>query len=382
MSESQITQHVVLVPGFFGFVNFGPLIYFAHVKEIIEAAFERHGERVQIHRVRTGPVASLRQRAGDLLAVIEDEIPPGEPLHIIGHSSGGLDARLLACPGVDLGAVEVEPIASRIRSVVTICTPHCGSPLSDHFVGIIGEPLLRTFSVLTVIALREGRLPARLAFRFARALVGERLLPDTPVHVVLDTLEREAVAELGRACGEDDSLRVADFMKELRRDAHLIPQLAPAAVDLFNAAVVDRPETFYGCVVARAPKPKLRSHVSLGLSFYEQATHVLFRWLRERSAPMPRDLEVVPDLAQSVAMRAAWGEVARSEDSDGMVPTRSQIHGELIHAATADHLDVIGHFHAPEHEPPHHDWIASTSRFGRAEFVALWEAVAHRILAL
>ncbi|MCA9686067.1 MAG: triacylglycerol lipase, partial [Myxococcales bacterium] len=105
-----MTQHIVLVPGFFGFVNFGRLVYFAHVHELLEREFQRHGRKVQIHRVRTGPVASLRRRARDLLEVISNGVPADEPLHVIGHSSGGLDARLLACPGVDLGAAEVEPV--------------------------------------------------------------------------------------------------------------------------------------------------------------------------------------------------------------------------------------------------------------------------------
>ncbi|NVB36246.1 hypothetical protein G6O69_00280 [Pseudenhygromyxa sp. WMMC2535] len=377
-------QHVVLVPGFFGFVNFGRLVYFAHVRELLQRAFESRGLDVEIHRVRTGPVASLRQRAGDLAEVIRTEIPPGEPLHVIGHSSGGLDARLMTSPGVNLGPLDVESIARHVRSVITICTPHRGSPLSDHFVGLIGEPLLRTFSLLTVIALRQGRLPARLAFRFARALVGERLMPGTPIHVVLETLEQEAIAELQR--NEDrlggGALSVADFMSELRTEAHLIPQLMPAACDLFNAAVSDRPETFYGCVIARAPAPVLRSHLALGLSPYDQATHALFRWLRLRSAPMPKSLGRAPDQAQSKLMRATWGEVARAEDTDGMVPTRSQLHGELLHAATADHLDVIGHLHEPEHNPPHFDWIASGSGFSREDFEALWGAVAARIISL
>ncbi|MCA9687901.1 MAG: triacylglycerol lipase, partial [Myxococcales bacterium] len=175
-------------------------------------------------------------------------------------------------------------------------TPHRGSPLSDHFVGLIGEPLLRSLSLLTVIALREGRLPARLAFRLGRALIGERLLPETPVHVVLETLEHEAAAEIERTQGSDPDAKVsvAEFMKEVRSEAHLIPQLMPAACDLFNAAVTDRPETFYGCVVARAPQPVLRSHLSLGIAPYEQATHLLFRWLHQRSVPMPESLDLTP----------------------------------------------------------------------------------------
>ncbi|NVB43434.1 hypothetical protein G6O69_36765 [Pseudenhygromyxa sp. WMMC2535] len=56
-------------------MNFGRLVYFAHVRELLQRAFESRGLDVEIHRVRTGPVASLRQRAGDLAEVIRTEIP-------------------------------------------------------------------------------------------------------------------------------------------------------------------------------------------------------------------------------------------------------------------------------------------------------------------
>ncbi len=48
------------------------------------------------------------------------------------------------------------------------------------------------------------------------------------------------------------------------------------------------------------------------------------------------------------------------------------MHGRLLHAAWADHHDVLGHFHGPTHVPPHFDWVASGSGFDRARFEALW----------
>ena len=62
--------------------------------------------------------------------------------------------------------------------------------------------------------------------------------------------------------------------------------------------------------------------------------------------------------------------------NDAMVPTRSQVWGEVVHAAWGDHLDVIGHFHAPERAPLHVDWMRTMSGFGRAEFEAMWDDVA------
>lgn len=371
--------HLVLVPGFFGFVNFGRLVYFDHVREFLAREFQAHRFAVEIHRARTHPVASLRQRARDLRDFIAD-LPEG-PVHVVGHSTGGLDARLMMCPGVDLGGpTSSEPVAERVCSVTTICTPHRGSPLSNHLVGMIGEPLLRIFSILTVLALREGRLPARLSLRFARALIGEQLLPNTPVHVVLETLEREAAQALQQnAVGEEDQLSIAEFMQEVRAKPYLIPQLMPEALDLFNASVRDRPGVRYQCVIARCPAPNLRTQLRVRGGPYEHATHLFFQWLHRRTAEFSSDFVVPYDEEQRAVMRAAWGELPKVDDNDGMVPTASQVHGRILHAATADHLDVIGHLHDPLHVPPHHDWIASGSGFGRRRFEALWKDVAAAI---
>lgn len=377
------TQHLVLVPGFFGFVNFGRLVYFAHVRELLEHEFRGRGADIQVHRARTHPVASLRQRARDLHAVLAS-LPDDGPVHIVGHSTGGLDARLLTGPGVELGLAreEVERVASRVRTVITVCTPHRGSPLASHFAGIVGEPLLRTLSIMTAMVLRHGHVPAHLALRLARALVGEQLLPNTPVHLVLETLEREAEAALREGCRTmQDELSVADFMAEVRSVPHLIPQLMPQALDLFNVGVRDREGVRYGCVVARCPAPGLRTQLRVPGGLYEHATHLFYQWLYLRTAPLAPEFEVELDHGHIEAMRASWGAVASRRDNDGMVPTISQVHGTIVHAATADHLDVIGHLHEPVHQPPHHDWISSGSGFGRRRFETLWRDVVSAILS-
>jgi triacylglycerol lipase len=48
----------------------------------------------------------------------------------------------------------------------------------------------------------------------------------------------------------------------------------------------------------------------------------------------------------------------------------------VVGAAWADHHDLIGHFHAPFHVPPHFDWLTSGSGFDRARFEALWRGAA------
>ena len=72
----------------------------------------------------------------------------------------------------------------------------------------------------------------------------------------------------------------------------------------------------------------------------------------------------------------SYGGVPDATANDGVVPTRSQVWGDVIHAARADHHDVIGHFHAPRVDPPHYDWLTTGSGFDAAAFASVWNAVA------
>jgi len=74
-------------------------------------------------------------------------------------------------------------------------------------------------------------------------------------------------------------------------------------------------------------------------------------------------------------LRAAYGTIPDPTDNDGVVPTLSQTHGELIHAVRGDHLDTIGHFGDTSANPPHVDWLVTGTGFDRARFDALWTAV-------
>ena len=71
---------------------------------------------------RVPPIAGVKLRALVLAEQIERACP-GQAVHIIGHSMGGLDARQLL----------VNPAWSgRILSLTTIGTPHLGSALADY----------------------------------------------------------------------------------------------------------------------------------------------------------------------------------------------------------------------------------------------------------
>jgi triacylglycerol lipase len=118
--NARLHAPIVLAHGLFGFerIGLGPVTlasYFRGIPESLRAA----GNRVLATHVP--PIAGVYRRARRLGEQIEAAFP-GEPVHVIGHSMGGLDARLLAADHAWDG---------KILSLTTIGTPHLGSSLAD-----------------------------------------------------------------------------------------------------------------------------------------------------------------------------------------------------------------------------------------------------------
>ena len=85
--------------------------------------------------------------------------------------------------------------------------------------------------------------------------------------------------------------------------------------------------------------------------------------------------------AQANALRAAYGDIPDADANDGVVPTRSQAWGTVIHATRGDHLDVLGHFGDATRVPAHIDWLTTGTGFDRREFDAVWTATVDFLLA-
>jgi hypothetical protein len=84
---------------------------------------------------------------------------------------------------------------------------------------------------------------------------------------------------------------------------------------------------------------------------------------------------------QESALRRGLGRLPNPRDNDGMVPTRAQAWGEIIHASEGDHLDVLGHFYLPNHVPPHFDWLNSGAAFTLSAFERMWQDVETFVVA-
>jgi triacylglycerol lipase len=196
---ARLKAPVILAHGLFGFsrIGLGPLTltaYFRGIPDVLRAA----GNRVLVTRVH--PIAGVEfrgRRLGDRIR----HVFPEEPVHVIGHSLGGLDARrLIADPAW----------RKRVLSLTTIGTPHLGTMLADFAKLRVG----RIYSLLDKMGLDHRgflditRLSAR---RFHRQHEEPRDIPcfslagDPPAGEVTWPLQR-LHAVLGELEGPNDGL--------------------------------------------------------------------------------------------------------------------------------------------------------------------------------
>jgi triacylglycerol lipase len=363
-------HHIILIPGFFGFANLGDFAYFGHVREFLADVGPAFGLDGDIRVSLTEPTSSLQRRAALLAETVSSVLDSGGGrLSLVGHSSGGLDARLLLTPGVVLPtAVDVERCAASVGALVTVATPHHGTPLAQHFTSLFGQKLLALLSLSTVYALRTGRLPMGFVLRLARLLRRPSARPAGVVDQLFLQLLGDFSGRRRRA--------LEDFFRTVGSDQGLGAQLAPHKMEAFNAATPNRAGVRYGTVITRARAPGVRSFVRAGFGPYAQATHALFAVLYRFAAGRPDDPPRTLDAAETMALRSAYGRLPDHRANDGIVPTLSQLWGDVVAPVWADHHDAIGHFHGPTHVPRHFDWVASGTGFDRRQFEALWRKVA------
>jgi hypothetical protein len=364
-------QHVLLVPGFFGFANLGDFAYFGHVRDYFVRYMRRHGIGGEVIVVQTFPTASLPRRATRVLETLAQLVDSDDGVvHLIGHSSGGLDNRLVTAPEVSLPTtLDVEKYARKVRSVVSLSSPHRGSPLATLLTSVLGAQILRLISLVTIYTLRTGRVPIAAVFQLVRMLS----LPRLPIDqgTLLNNIYRDLLADFSG----DRREALERFMVTVGDDQELLAQVTPAGMDLFNATTFDRPGVRYGSVVTCARTPGLRTAWNVGASPFRQATHLLFTAFHRITARTP-PMALALTRRQESALKRTYGRAPTPRDNDGMVPTLSQVWGDVIHAAWGDHLDTLGHFYLPTHVPPHFDWLNSGQRFTLLEFQSIWRDVA------
>lgn len=374
---SESPRHAVfLIPGFFGFARLGGIRYFRHVREEIEAGFRRAGHPVEVFEVETLPTASIRRRARVLAQALADAgLERFDRVHLVGHSTGGLDARLLVTPGVRLGG-GLDRFEDRVHSVVTIATPHFGTPMAAFFAQVAGKHLL---SAMTLILIASMQGVGGASYAWAGRLLGwvtqlDDLLglDDTVADYFVQTLLAEFTPERRE--------EVRRFLRQVEDDQGALLQLTPESMDLFNAAATDHPGVRYWSYVIAAFCPGPRPLLERLLQPRFQASYPLFVALhslaRRHSPRYP-----YPDLPAGLraAAGAAFDFLPEATDNDGVVPALSQLWGETAAFVRADHLDACGHFEAAGEGDRHVDWLTSGAGFERSDFAALYRDLCARL---
>lgn len=367
------TRLVFLVPGFFGFTSVGAVSYFERVEQALGAALQRRGVKARVVRCATQPTASIPRRADALRRqVLRLGGLEAKELHFVGHSTGGLDVRMLLTPGVKIAADDsAERIARRTRTAICVATPHHGTPLANDFVTVQGQTLLLVLSALATSG--EGRGTILTA---AKAIAAIARLDDW-IGRSEGPLDRIAEGLL-RKIRFSRSDPLWKYLGEIERDQGAVLQLTPEGIALFDAAVVDRPGIDYGCVVTGVPAPREKLLAKQLLDPEYVALRALFRLLHGLAArPHPRYPYPKPAAATRKRLDAGLGFKVTPATNDGVVPTLSQLHGRLVHVARADHLDAVGHYTLAGGRTA--DWLPSGAGFTPEAFDATWEAVAAAI---
>jgi triacylglycerol lipase len=366
-------HHVYFVPGMFGFGHLAGYDYFKHLRAGLQRRFEAAGVSAHFEDVPAPPTSSLRYRSRILAATVSNSAGGEGPIHLIGHSTGGLDARLVLSPSVNLG-VSPEHLAwrKRVVSAVTINAPHYGTPLATYFATVSGTRVLYVLSLLTVVSLTIGEPSLALFSRLMTGVGGidslfggDMKLFSRVTDTVLRFVDREGRGE------------IADFLSKVRIDQGAIIQIMPEAMDLFNAATESDSNVRYGCVASAAPPPRAMRFARRIRSPYAAFTAAiyatLYQFSSQESAMYPY---ARPTQREAEFLRAGMDHDVTSTDNDGIVPTLSMLWGELLWAGEADHLDVLGHFQDDQKPAEHLDWVTSGSRFTRQRFGAVLDAIA------
>ncbi len=371
-------HRVYLVPGMFGFGRLAGYDYFEHVRREIGARFDAAGVRWGLEVVPTPPTASIRRRSRVLAETILASCGTDDgPIHLVGHSTGGLDARLLATPGVNLGYLETSgAFRGRLASIVSINTPHYGTPLAQFFATVSGTRLLYALSLLTVTTLTASGPPLTAASSLLAAVGGI----DEALGLDLRVLEKSTDVLL-RFVGERGQVEVREWLEGIRLDQGGILQISPESMDLFNASADDAPGVRYGCLVSASPAPKANSFAASVKTVYDALSRAIYGTIfAVTSRPHPH--YPLPEVSDALVerLRAGLGFVPEPHHCDGVVPTRSQLWGELLWCGPADHLDVVGHFRDSHAPSVHTDWLASGAGYDRKSFGDAMDAVARFLL--
>jgi triacylglycerol lipase len=428
-SHASKRTHVVLIPGFGGFDALGQLEYYGGLTELFGTVRADNEVLHYFDNFPTAAVVTRAQRLREYLAkrIARGEIANSDEVTLIGHSTGGLDIRLLLSDLYELeknrtsiraDGVEVEPRAliNHIRRVVFLSVPHWGTNIADWVKS--HSVLRRTF----IENLRATVLGSRLSpvERLESAIAANiASITGAPIYrAVQDSLD-EANEDNGKqtpyrkAEAHEAASELALYLQQMASDFRAIDDLTADAprIDKRMNRKPDSPAHFsrelremeedqmrdieflsYVTLGKRpfrfdpaspAPlwdltKPWMYPEVSKNTAL-SAGTDCMYRTCYRACAGGPFD---PPKQSRDKAKRVSPQQPIAVWDNDGIVNTLSMFWplGANV-LVRADHMDIVGQFHRLPAEPGGgrkyrtYDLLKSDSGFDDKTFHKTWNEI-------
>ncbi len=228
--ETGPTDAVVLIPGFIGFSRIGRFYYFSErITAALRAGLEaRLGRSVVVVPACTRSIDALEARQTFLLEQLQElcsKLPGLSRLHLVGHSTGGVDAQLLTCdrPLGGRSWSKYDRVRSRIASVVAIAAPQRGTFLSRSMAArFVANPIRNYRGFGAAADVIAEIFPVVLRHPAALDLVSGliRQLPETLAllrrmgqhSTLIEQLDPEAMAELRARVSPERRVPLTSFV--------------------------------------------------------------------------------------------------------------------------------------------------------------------------
>jgi pimeloyl-ACP methyl ester carboxylesterase len=371
---SPLPPAIALVPGFFGFEHRGGSTYFADrfvagLRSVLEARGIRN---LPVVSVSTLGIGSLVHRQADLLRELRaletptrGELRLGGPRswHLVGHSTGGVDAAMLLREGplVRKGNDTVvaqggwrtwTDLVERVRSVTTLAAPHFGSGFAESALGrfATGHPTpsaIRDMALGALDLARRGDVQSRIAFARNASPTIEKL----PLFLLRMMFRN-------------------DLVRDLRPDV-----LAPLSARPMRASAEGRVFS----LVTVAPRP-LPDHS-------DKLFRDMWQWTQKgglRASVHPPSSRALDDLSLRLPSQQSIGlPPLDAGDNDGVVSSQRQVLGEVTAVIVGDHVDVLGRYRRTslvDEKVIDPGLLTSGAEFGDDEFFELLLRIGERIV--
>jgi pimeloyl-ACP methyl ester carboxylesterase len=379
----------VLLPGFLGFNRFAGFRYFAdRVSATLRGGLEHRLKRaVPVIPLDTVPTASLAERQQSLLQQLHGllvDLGGVERVHLIGHSTGGVDAALLArevpIRGNDWGDYARD--RAKVASVIGIAAPYHG----------------------TYLAVGDGARFMRHPFLSPEALlVAPRLVHDLAMG--LGNGNETFSDALGAALTVPRE--VGKFFLQVAANRRLVDDLSPTRMEEYYANTEWNPGVTIRSFVTMAPPERVAEGLRpdpLFSDLYQMAAdvgdQVVSPQVTNAVAVLRDALQTRADIVICNDNRRLLQSMLNSFDcstkqaagiNDGIVNSACQLvdsssPDELAGIVIADHADVIGHYSRQDAyvqdsrgESLNAGLFTSGARFGDDQFFELYHRVAHEI---